>query len=158
MNHRIVEVKKLRGESRTVSVEADQVVYIADTVESQIAIRGKCMKVVIVDVQKCLISVDAATCTVEIARAKNSLLFVGKCPMTVLEQCVECRVGTSMEKTELRMRRSTALSLVTVEDAHGKSLEELDEICRAQSEEQLPEEIQVLLENGSVKSNIVKNI
>ncbi|KAI5189839.1 hypothetical protein NEMIN01_0702 [Nematocida minor] len=160
MNHRIIEIKKLRGEVKIVKAEADQVVYIADIIESQVYIKGKCIKVVAIDIQRSFIGIKKATATVEIARAKNSLFLLENIPMSILEQCVECRIGTAAKNTEFRIRRSTCLSLVSLEDAEieDKTPEEIDEICRTKKEEQLPDEIQVLLENGEIKSSISKNI
>lgn len=160
MNHRIIEIKQLRGECRTVEVEPDNVVYIADLIESQVAIKGKCMKVVAIDIQRSIISVGRVTSTVEIARAKNSLFVLENTPLTVLEQCVECRIGAVAQPTELRIRRSISLSLVVLKDIDTSSisLEELDDLCRNTKEEPLPDEIQVLLENNETKSSIVKNV
>ncbi|EHY64255.1 hypothetical protein NERG_02699 [Nematocida ausubeli] len=159
MNHRVIEIKQLRGECRVVEVEPDHAVYIADISESQVVIKGKCMKVVAIDVQKSMIAVHSVAVTVEVARAKASLFVLGGCPMAVLEQCVECRIGVVGKKAEMRLRRCASLSLVRLEGVNmeKETPESLDEMCRSKKEEHLPDEMQILLEEGAVKSSIVKN-
>ncbi|KAI5167647.1 hypothetical protein NEIRO03_2460 [Nematocida sp. AWRm78] len=159
MNRNIIEVKQLRGDCKVVEANPDQVVYIADVVESQVIIKGPCMKVVAIDVHKSMIVIKKATTTVEIARAKSSLFVVGSSPLTSLEQCIECRMGTVESPTEIRMRRCMSISLVYLKgvDTDKETIESLDGLCQSAEEQNLPDEIQTVVENGVAKSNIIKN-
>lgn len=160
MNHKIVEVKKLHGETRIIDAEENQVIYIADISESQVYVKGKCMKIVGIDIDKSFIGATKVTTLMEIARMKNSLVVVDNAPMLVMEDCVECRVGLASEHTELRVRRNSSLSVVVLEntDISTKTPSELDEMCREKKEQLVPEEIQVVIKDGKINSSIAKNV
>lgn len=160
MDRKVIEVKKLRGDIKIIEAEQDQVVYISDVFESQIYIKGRCMKIVGIDIRNCFIEAEKVITLVEVARAKNSLVVLGDIPMAVLEDCSECRIGASSQATELRIRRSSSMSFVFLKniDISTKTPDELDSLCQETKEELIPEEIRILIEEGKINSSIVRDV
>ena len=156
MDSQVIEVSKLRGENKVIEAKANQSVYIADVDESQVLIRGKCIKVVVIDVKKSFIAVHGVISAVEVTRAKNSAVFLGQGSMMNIEQCTECRIGTSSEWTELRLRRNVGLSLVTVPPMELDQVEaaEVEAAMLEQREQHLPEEIKAELAAGKLSFSI----
>lgn len=156
MQQKIIEVRGLKGESKIVEVGAEDSVYIANLDESQVILRGKCVKVGVLDVKKSFIVIEGVIANVEVTRARNTTVAVGRGSMINIEQSIECRIATGSEETELRVRRSTDLSLVRVsaEEIAGKEASEIEDAVTAQPEHQIPEEIKVVVTKERVVSSV----
>ncbi|KAI5186686.1 hypothetical protein NEHOM01_1639 [Nematocida homosporus] len=158
MNQRIVEIHGLRGERKIVEIENGQSVYVADIEDSVVVLRGKCIKVMVVDTKKSLVAVESLVSNLEVTRAKNTVIGLGKGNMINVEQSVECRIGLGSEETEIRLRRNTSISAVLLGslDWSAASPEEIIAASESAKELFLPEEIKAIFCDGKLSTGVVK--
>ncbi|KAI5190929.1 hypothetical protein NECID01_1224 [Nematocida sp. AWRm77] len=156
MDSQIIEVSKLRGEKKIIDAKPNQSVYISDIEESQVMVRGKCIKIVVIDIKRSFIAAESIISNMEITRAKSSSIFLSQGSMMNLEQCVECKIATCSESTELRLQRNISLSLVVLPqvDMQTASFEEIEESLLSEPEHHLPEEIKAVLSKGNLSFSI----
>lgn len=157
MNQAIVDIHGLRGEKRVVIAEEGQSVYVADAIDTYITVKGKCVKVVIIDVKKCFIFVESTIANIEIMRMKESTFVLGQGSMINAESCTECSFGLGSENTEIRLRKSVLVSVSLLLDSEFSALdaESVEQLIEEKEKMFLPEEISVRIENKKPSSSLV---
>ncbi|KAI5180808.1 hypothetical protein NEOKW01_1092 [Nematocida sp. AWRm80] len=157
MNRQIIEIKGIQGEQRIVSAQPQEVVYIGGVSEAQILVKGKCAKVVIIDAKNTHVFIESIISSVEVTRAKNSLIIVSNGDLISIEQCIECKFGINGTSNELRLRRNTSISLITLPDVNIDSVtpSTIESLVEDAKEHYLPEEIKIEVSKDTIKSSIV---
>ncbi|OAG31143.1 hypothetical protein NEDG_01917 [Nematocida displodere] len=155
----IIEVRGLRAETKTIDVEPGKSVYIADSEGACILLRGKSIKVVIIDVKDCAVAVESVISNLEMVRGKSTLVVLGKGGMVNIENCVECALALVPNNCEIRLRRNTSVSLAHLPglEIGSMTIEEIRGAHAAKAPTMLPDEIKVEFSSGESKYTVVND-
>lgn len=157
MHQKKIEVDRIQSEILNIEVQATQSVYISNVKDSQIAIKGKCIKIFIIDVKNTCILIESVISNVEIMRANGSTVALGAGKMINVEQSTECKLGICESECEIRLRRNSCISAVYIPevDIGRKTTSEVEAIIGTKKGVFFPEEIRSVLTEGNAEHSLV---
>lgn len=150
------EIKDLVDSDETVEMSMPQSLYISNVKGCVLRVAGKCTKVSVMNAENSTIVVNKMISNLEAMRSRGCSFVVVEGSMVNLEECFECRVGLVPKSCEIRLCRSSCISLfrlgaLAVEQG---TREELERRFSTEPEVYLPEQIRVLVGEDGVKSEV----